>query len=100
MGLAMPNGTRAVSSIEYIVDHIKAEDYKAIWLSENQIVVHRTPYGGYQQTRKSGRINLIIRYPDNHCLVTRYPDAHYDYAKQSQFQKSRNVCKLNYNKGL
>jgi hypothetical protein len=36
MGLAMPNGTRAVSSIEYIVDHIKAEDYKAIWLSENQ----------------------------------------------------------------
>ena len=28
---------------------------------------------------------LITRYSDNHCLVTRYPDARYNYAKQSQF---------------
>jgi len=26
---------------------------------------------GYQETRKSGRIALITRYSDNHCLVTR-----------------------------
>ena len=34
--------------------------------------------GGDQETRESGRIALIIRYPDNHCLVARYTDVHYD----------------------
>jgi len=55
---------------------------------------------GYQEIRKSGRLNLITRYPDNHSLVTRYPDAHYDYAKQSQFGKTQNERKALQRKGL
>jgi len=49
---------------------------------------------GYQQTRESGKIALITRYSDNHCLATRYPDAHYDYAKQTQFAVSSNERNL------
>jgi len=48
----------------------KAEDRrKVIRITGNQDE-------GYQQTRQSGRIALITRYPDNHGLVTRCSDAH------------------------
>jgi len=33
---------------------------------------------GDQQTSKSERIALITGYPDNHCLVTRFPDNRYE----------------------
>ncbi len=40
---------------------------------------------GNQQSRQSGRADLITRYSDNHCQVARCPGADYNYAKQSQF---------------
>jgi len=48
---------------------------------------------GNQETRQSGRTDLITRYSDNHCPITRYPDAHYCFAKQTQFAKKSNECK-------
>jgi hypothetical protein len=42
---------------------------------EDQEAVHRTPYGGNQNTGESGRIGLIIRWPGTHLLIAGYPDA-------------------------
>jgi hypothetical protein len=52
----------------------------ASWCSLGYQIISESEY------RKSGRIALITRYLNNHFPVTRYPYAHYDYTKQSQFQ--------------
>jgi hypothetical protein len=46
---------------------------------------------GDQESRESGRIVRITRYSDNHCLVTRYPDAHYDLQNKAKLLRSRNI---------
>jgi len=57
---------------------------------------------GNQQTKDSGcseseRIALITGYPDNHCLLTRYPDNRYEKRNLTlQSPKSENLRKITY----